>query len=240
MTGSCRPRPARRCSATATAAAAGPGSSCTSTSPTTALSGADPDAVCRIDGVGPVTAHTVREWLGRTDISVTVRPIVLPDPPPVDSYEIPRAIRDAVAARHPGSIYPWSNATGPAVDLDHTTAYVPLDQGGPPGQTGHGKLGPLSRREHRHKTFGHLKVRQPAAGVYLWRSRHGWVWLVTNTGTHPLGNTPAAHALWRAAAVRPGTRQHGRPRSTPGPVSRSGYRIDLIRPPAGRQLTLRT
>jgi Domain of unknown function (DUF222) len=144
-----------------------------------ALRGADPQAVCRIEGLGPVTAQTVRDWLGRSDIAVTLQPVVLPDPPPVDGYEIPQAIRDALAARHPASVYPWSQSAGPAVDLDHTTAYVPLEKGGPPGQTGVGTLGPLARREHRHKTFGHLKVRQAVPGVYFWRSRHGWVWLVT-------------------------------------------------------------
>ena len=204
-----------------------------------ALTGADRRSVCRVEGVGPVTAHTVRDWLGRSDISVTVRPVVVPDPPPVDSYEIPQAIRDALAARHPASIYPWSDSAGPAVDLDHSTAYVAPAEGGPPGQTGVGNLGPLTRREHRLKTFGHLRVRQPAAGVFLWRSRHGWVWLVTNTGTHPLGNTPAAHALWQAAAPRavpppPGTARGQEPR----PPLR--YRIDISRPKAGTQLILRT
>jgi Domain of unknown function (DUF222) len=204
-----------------------------------ALLSADPNAVCRINGVGPVTAHTVRDWLGRSDIAVTVRPTVLPDPPPVDSYEIPRAIRDALAARHPGSVYPWSNATGSAVDLDHTIAYVPLDQGGPPAQTGPDKLGPLNRREHRHKTFGHLKVRQPAAGVHLWRSRHGWVWLVTNAGTHPLGNTPAAHALWRAAAAHPEPLRRAT-KPSPRAPAQFGARIDISRPVLGPELILRT
>jgi hypothetical protein len=204
-----------------------------------ALRGADPRAVCRIEGLGPVTAQTVRDWLGRSDASVTVQPVVLPDPPPVDAYEIPQAIRDALAARHPASVYPWSQSAGPAVDLDHTTAYVPMEKGGPPGQTGVGTLGPLARREHRHKTFGHLKVRQPFPGVYFWRSRHGWVWLVTNTGTHSLGRGPRADALWQAAAPRaePPPRQTTlRPR-TGAPLR---HRIDLIHPSAKAEFILRT
>ena len=71
-----------------------------------ALRGADPRAVCRIEGLGPVTAQTVRDWLGRVDASVTLQPVVLPDPPPVDGYEIPQAIRDALAARHPSACTP--------------------------------------------------------------------------------------------------------------------------------------
>jgi hypothetical protein len=204
-----------------------------------ALSGADPKAVCRVDGVGSVTAQTVRDWLGRSDISVTVQPVMLPDPPPVDGYEIPQAIRDAVAARHPGSIYPWSNATGPAVDLDHTTAYIPLGHGGPPGQTGVDTLGPLGRREHNSKTFGHMRVRQPVPGVFFWRSRHGWVWLVTNSGTHPLGRGPGADVLWQAAAPRaepPPPRTVPRPQVRPQPR----YRTDFIRPGTGTELILRS
>ena len=204
-----------------------------------ALRGTDPRAVCRVDGVGPVTAQMVRDWLGRSDIAVTVQPVVLPDPPPVDGYEIPQAIRDALAARHPASIYPWSESAGPAVDLDHSTPYVALAEGGPPGQTGVGNLGPLARREHRHKTFGHIKVRQPVPGVYFWRSRHGWVWLVTNTGTHPLGRGPGADAFWRAAAPKaePPPRQATAGPRTGGPLR---YRIDLVHASAKAQLILRT
>lgn len=106
-----------------------------------ALNGADRSAVCRVGGVGPVTAATMRDWLGLADVKVTVQPVVVPDPPPADSYEIPQAVRDAVAARHPGSVYPWSNAVGPQVDLDHTIPYLPVELGGPPGQTAAGKLG---------------------------------------------------------------------------------------------------
>ncbi len=204
-----------------------------------ALRGADPRAVCRIEGLGPVTAQTVRDWLGRSDASVTVQPVVLPDPPPVDGYEIPQAIRDALAARQPASVFPWSQSVGPAVDLDHTAAYVPLEKGGPPGQTGVGTLGPLARREHRHKTFGHLKVRQPVPGVYFWRSRHGWVWLVTNSGTHSLGRGPRADAFWHAAAPRaalPPRKAPARPR-TGAPLR---HRIDLIHPSAKAQIILRT
>jgi hypothetical protein len=163
---------------------------------------------------------------------------MLPDPPSVDGYEIPQAIRDALAARHPASVYPWSQSAGPAVDLDHTTAYVPMEKGGPPGQTV-GTLGPLARREHRHKTFGHLKVRQPVPGVYFWRSRHGWVWLVTNTGTHSIGRGPGADAFWQAAAPRaepPPRQTTARPR-TGTPLR---YRIDLMHAGAKTQLILRT
>ena len=204
-----------------------------------ALSGADPRALCRVEGVGPVTAWTVRNWLGRSDVSVTVRSVVIPDPAPIDAYEIPRSIRDAVTARLPGSVFPWSDAVGPAVDLDHTVPYHRMEQGGPPGQTAADNLGPLARREHVSKTFGHFRARQPAAGVFFWRSRHGWIWLVTNTGTHPLGRNAAARALWQAAAPRSDPAVPGEP-STPAAPLRQPYPVELHRPSPRVGITLRT
>jgi hypothetical protein len=168
----------------------------------TALSRSDPAGACRIEGFGPLTVATLRAWLGRTDVPLTVRPVLLPDQPAADSYEIPPAMREALRIRNPASAYPWSQILGRTLDVDHTRPYLSPDRGGPPGQTNLGNLGPFARREHRHKTFGHIKVRQAAPGVFLWRSRHGWIWLVTNTGTHQLGRGLVAQAIWDTAAQR--------------------------------------
>jgi hypothetical protein len=60
---------------------------------------------------------------------VKLQPVIDPqDTPPVDGYEIPRRIREAMFLRMP--------------DLDHTKSYQPLARGGPPGQTGVHALGP--------------------------------------------------------------------------------------------------
>ena len=68
-----------------------------------ALRGADSRAVCRIDGLGPVTAQTVRDWLGRSNASVTLQPVVLP------------ICRPSTATRsRKQSATPWSPATPPA------------------------------------------------------------------------------------------------------------------------------
>ena len=109
-----------------------------------------------------------------------------------------------------------------------------------PGQTDVGTLGPLARREHRHKTFGHLKVRQPVPGVYFWRSRHGWVWLVTNTGTHALGRGPRCRRLLASRRTEGRTAAPDRPRLVLEPERPLRHRIDLIRPSAKAQLILRT
>ncbi|MGI8458951.1 MAG: hypothetical protein ACR2LI_12680 [Propionibacteriaceae bacterium] len=165
-----------------------------------ALRGAG-EAIARVEGVGPITVATVRDWLGRADVAVSVRPVpVAADAVPADSYEIPDRLRRALRLRHPAEIYPWGTSTDGRVDLDHTIPYRSPERGGPPGQTSLDNLGPLTRRHHRLKTHGQLAVRQPAAGVYLWRTTHGYTYLVTNTGTWDLGHGTTATALWHAAA----------------------------------------
>jgi hypothetical protein len=84
--------------------------------------------------------------------------------------------------------------------VDHTIPYLSPDKGGPPGQTRLGNLGPHIRRHHNQKTHGGWQVRQPEPGTWLWRSPHRKIYLVNATGTHPLGDTAFAAAIWRAAA----------------------------------------
>ena len=56
-----------------------------------------------------------------------------------------------------------------------------------PGQTGLPNLGRLLRLNHRWKTHGRWKVLQLIVGVWLWRSPHGFHYLVDGTGTTALG-----------------------------------------------------
>jgi hypothetical protein len=101
--------------------------------------------------------------------------------------------------RMPASCFPYATGTQ-RMDLDHTKSYVPMDKGGPPGQTGVHGLGPMSRFEHRVKTHGRWRVRQPETGVWIWRSPHRNYYLVTNAGTQYLGAGPFARRIWKAAA----------------------------------------
>jgi hypothetical protein len=156
--------------------------------------------VGRFEGVGLMTLGQVRRFLADTDCDVKVQPVIdLGDTPPVDGYEIPRRIREAMFLRMPASCFPYAAAAG-RLELDHTVAYKPPVRGGPPGQTGVHSLGPLIRFEHGVKTHSRWQVRQPESGVWLWRSPHGAYYLVTNAGTHTLGDGPFARRLWRAAA----------------------------------------
>lgn len=155
--------------------------------------------VARMERVGPVTLGHVQRFLADTNCEVRVQPVIDPqDTPPVDGYEIPRRIREAMFLRMPASCFPYAAHTG-RLELDHTISYKPPAQGGPPGQTSVDKLGPLIKFEHRVKTHGRWRVRQPEPGVWIWRSPHGAHYLVSNAGTHTLGDGPFARRVWRAA-----------------------------------------
>ncbi len=160
-----------------------------------ALDRGDGTGVARIEGIGPVTIDQAKEWLG--DCAVTVTPVIdLAGIAPVDAYEIPDRIREAVHILAPADTFPYATNTGRRMDNDHTIAYVHPDTGGPPGQrpgqTRIGNLGPMTRPHHRIKTHSRWQVKQPYPGIYLWRSPHGRHYLVDHTGTHRLTSGDAA------------------------------------------------
>jgi hypothetical protein len=140
-------------------------------------------------GVGPVTVAALRDLLGH--YHVTVRPVLdLRGQVPVDAYEVPHAMREALRLARPSSVFPWSRSTR-IPDLDHTRPYLAPEDGGPPGQTRPGNLGPLVRFGHRVKTHARgWSHRQPVPGTYLWRTPHGYWFRVDTDGTHPLGRDP--------------------------------------------------
>jgi hypothetical protein len=138
-----------------------------------------------------VTVQQVAELLGHC--RVTVRPVLdLRDQLPVDAYEVPTGMREALKLSRLSSVFPYSHTTGEP-DLDHTLAYLPPDRGGPPGQTRIGNLGPMTRYGHRVKTHASgWRHHQPTPGVYLWRTPHGYWCRVDQHGTHPLTGQAAA------------------------------------------------
>jgi hypothetical protein len=158
------------------------------------------NGIARVEDVGPVLLNRLHSLLGE-HCSINLKPVI--DLPagqcPVDSYHIPTRLREQLHLRHPADVFPYATAVSRRIDLDHTIPYLSPDQGGPPGQTRIGNLGPHTRRNHRLKTHAGWQVRQPEPGTWLWRSPHGRIYLVNATGTHPLGNTTYAHTIWRAA-----------------------------------------
>jgi hypothetical protein len=145
--------------------------------------------VARVEDVGPTTVQQVKEWLSRCDL--TVRPVVVPAATePVDAYEIPDRLREAVHLASPADAFPFATSVSRRTDIDHTAPYVPMDRGGPPGQTAMGNLAKLTRRHHRLKTHGRWQVKQPFPGVLIWRSPRGRMFLVDHTGTRRLPRLP--------------------------------------------------
>lgn len=137
----------------------------------------------RVEGIGAVLVDRVRTWLGHAQ--VTVKPVIdLAGQVPVDAYEIPDRLRDAVHLRSPVDCFPFATSTRRSGDIDHTVAYISPDTGGPPGQTATANLGPLTRFHHRIKTHSRWGVAQPFDGIFVWRSPHGRHYLVDHTGTH--------------------------------------------------------
>jgi Domain of unknown function (DUF222) len=162
--------------------------------------------LARVEDVGPVLLGRLHALLG-DHCSISLKPVI--DLPaghiPVDGYEIPARLREQLQLRNPADVFPYAAAVSRLIDLDHTIPYLSPDKGGPPGQTAIGNLGPHTRYHHRVKTHGGWQVRQPEPGTWLWRSPHHRIYLVNATGTHPLGDTQFAQAIWSAAADPPHT-----------------------------------
>ncbi|MDQ4085293.1 MAG: 13E12 repeat family protein [Actinomycetota bacterium] len=176
--------------------------------------------VTRWEGEGPVTTEYVRDLLGPA-ASFTIKPVIdLNAMAPVDGYEIPDRLREAVHLRTPADCYPWAaNTHRNQQQLDHSIPYVPPDHGGPPGhagsdgsgppgQTGLHNLGPMTGLHHRIKTHGAWTVKQPYPGIYLWRDPHGHTYLVDHTGTRKLGRTQPADE-WSGVTIEFYDDEHG-------------------------------
>ncbi|MBD3915828.1 HNH endonuclease signature motif containing protein [Nocardioides hwasunensis] len=120
--------------------------------------------------LGPVLLGRLRTWLLAAG-TVTINPVVDLDPrahPPVDEHDPPARMAAMVRHRDPTCVYPACTRPSTQADLDHIDEYIPLDQGGPPGQTRPANLAPLCRRHHRAKTFGHFTYRRLPGGAYKW------------------------------------------------------------------------
>lgn len=142
--------------------------------------------VGRLEDVGPVIAEQIKSWLGHS--SVVVKPVIDPDTmPAVDCWEVPPRLSEAVRLRRPADYFPWSTCTSRQQDNEHPQPYVPVDRGGPPGQTSMATLAKITRFHHRVKTFGGWTVTPVKTETWLWRSPTGHYSLVDQTGTVDLG-----------------------------------------------------
>ena len=159
----------------------------------------------------PVSAQYVRDFLGPTS-RFTIKPVIdLAGQAPVDAYEVPDRLREAVHLRTPADVFPYASNTSRRMDLDHTRPYrhgapaagdasacdddpatradgTRAVSGARTGQTGMDNLGPLGRFHHRVRTHGNWAVEQPFPGIYLWRAPHGSIYLVDHTGTRKVND----------------------------------------------------
>jgi hypothetical protein len=78
-----------------------------------------------------------------------------------------------VRLRDPVCVFPGCSRPSRACDLDHIEAYIPLNRGGPSGQTNLDNLAPLCRRHHRVKTHTAGTYRRRPDGTYHWTSPTG-------------------------------------------------------------------
>ena len=112
-------------------------------------------ALVRPEDGDPLTLDQLVEFLGRTGCQVRIQPLLDPtEIAPIDGYEVPQRLRAAVRVRQIADVFPFGTCVSPRMDLDHTERYVPMDYGGPPGQTRLGNLGPMARPGHRAVTHG--------------------------------------------------------------------------------------
>ncbi|MBD8870043.1 HNH endonuclease signature motif containing protein [Nocardioides donggukensis] len=143
----------------------------------------------------PVTADQIRTWLAHPDAQVVVKPVLDHQGlVPVDAYEVPDRMGEAIRLRDGTCVFPWCTRPARSCDADHVVAY---DPDGPPGQTATGNLGALCRRHHRLKTHGAWRCATPVPGVFEWTSPHGLRFRRDRTGTlditdptRPAGSPP--------------------------------------------------
>jgi hypothetical protein len=146
--------------------------------------------IARVEGHGPLTIGRVVELLDATAAKVQLSPVLdLAGMAPVDAYEIPARLREAVHLIHPADVFPYATNTTRRMDLDHA---IPHSQG---GATSVDNLGPLTRTHHRIKTHTRWEARHPFPGIVIWRDPYGAHYLIDPTGTRHLtpsssGETP--------------------------------------------------
>ncbi|WP_210649994.1 HNH endonuclease signature motif containing protein [Nocardioides sp. SYSU D00065] len=136
------------------------------------LESPDRHGVARSPELGPMLLGRLRAWL-LTAGKVTVQPVLDLDPhaasiPPVDQHDPPARMAAAVRHRDATCVYPGCTRISGRCDLDHIDEYVPMNQGGPPGQTRPDNLAPLCRRHHRAKTFSRFTYQRLPDGCYEW------------------------------------------------------------------------
>lgn len=156
--------------------------------------------VVRTEHGDMLTLPELHEWLAATGCNVTVRPVLDPaDTAPVDAYEIPRWMRDESSSATSPTCSPTAPAPPPRWTSTTPSRGCPSSAAGGPARPSPAIWAPSSASTTAWLPHSRWQRRQPDPGTYLFRTPTGRIYLVTNQGTLPLGNTDYAHAVWRAA-----------------------------------------
>jgi hypothetical protein len=130
---------------------------------------------------GDVTRDRIRTWPASS--RATIVPVLdLGRDDAVDRHDPPEWMRETVILRDRHCVFPWCTRDARGCDLDHIVADVPLDRGGPPGQTSPSRLARLCRRHHRAKTHGGWGYQRARDGAFVWQGPHGDTCHVTVLG----------------------------------------------------------
>src|SRR3954452_8249706 len=122
---------------------------------------------------GPVGSAGSRGFGG-----FTVRPVLDLNAHRVcDAHGPPPVMREQVILRDQHCVFPGCLVDARDCDLDHIIPYLPLEEGGPSGQTHPDALACLCRRHHRLKTFTAWTYHRTTHGRYQWTSPHGHTYL---------------------------------------------------------------
>jgi len=148
-----------------------------------------------IETLGATTTQLLTDWLTRfaaAGTKITLRPVLdLGSDVAVDQHDPPDAMRETVVLRDAACVFPGCSRDSRACDLDHITEYLPMEDGGPPGQTRPGNLAPLCRAHHRVKTHTSWQYKRLDDGCYEWTAPTGHQYRVTPasrlTALHPGG-----------------------------------------------------
>ena len=126
--------------------------------------------------------------------------------PAVDQHDPPDAMRETVVLRDAHCVFPGCHRDSRICDLDHITEYLPMEDGGPPGQTWPGNLAPLCRSHHRVKTHTAWRYKRLDDGSYVWTAPTGHQHAVTPVSRLPR-STDRPRAVVSAALRRTATRR---------------------------------
>jgi hypothetical protein len=131
--------------------------------------------------LGTASLDLLTTCLRRTD-HITLKPVLhMARSDAVDQHDPPEWMRDLVTLRDGTCVFPGCTVDARRCDQDHTIPYVPIDEGGPPGQTSPANLACLCRRHHRLKTFTAWTYERAGPGTYTWTNPHGLTYEVRPT-----------------------------------------------------------